>query len=293
MPISASLVGAFDRHLAGDIGEAEKICIGALHSDRGNADALHLMGHIAASRGQYDTATALIARAIGAAPGRGDLHAGLGNVFAARQLHEGVRDSYRRALLRTYFTQMPASLSEIFSHAGHEDAAQSFVGDARLYKSRFYQDVLLDRWLFEGLRDAVFADIGGPGGETYSNTHFFETVRGWRGLRIAPSLDVCARLHEIAQSEGIVEITYLNINSEEHAHVLLQAIAFDQLRVHALTATCGEHEAEPMRVTMAGHGFDLARRLGGDLLFLNRTSPVHAAFAKLRGRNSSGENTLP
>lgn len=293
MPISASLAGAFRLHLAGDVGEAEKICIGALHSDHGNPDALHLMGHIAASRGQYDVATALIARAIGAGPRRGDLHAGMGNVFAARNLHEGVRDSYRRALLRTYFTAMPASLDEIFSHAGYDGAAEIFSANVGLYKSHAYQDVVLDRWVFEGLRDAIFVDIGGADGAMFSNTCFFEKARGWRGFRIAPTVEAVCDLNAIARAQSIREIAYLNIGAEGSGIAILQSIPFETLPVHALSAPCdNEHALEPMRVLMDERGFALARRLGEGLLFLNRASPFHAVFAKSRGSNVWGPSTF-
>lgn len=301
MPISASLMGAFHLHLAGHAGEAEKICITALHSDRGNAGALHLMGHIAASRGQYDAATAFIARAIGTQPGRGDFHAGMGNVFAARNLHEGVRESYRRALLRTYFSAMPASLEEIFSHAGRDTPPENFSANIGFYKSQSFQDIVLDRWMFEGARDGVFVDIGAADGVSFSNSYFFEKERGWRGLCIEPNREDFARLERnrecavrdctvdghnlnaIAGEHGICEITYLSVGTHGRTLAILQSVDFEKLNVHALTTECHDASAfEPMRAGLSDRGFAFARRLGHDLLFVHRESPAHLRLRKLQ-----------
>lgn len=55
------------------------------------------------------------------------------------------------------------------------------------YSSQFGQDVLLDAFFTGiGVRRGVFVDVGAHNGVTGSNTHFFEQVRGWRGICIEP-----------------------------------------------------------------------------------------------------------
>ena len=42
-------------------------------------------------------------------------------------------------------------------------------------------------------RGGTFVDIGAHDGVTYSNSFFFETMRGWRGVAIEPNPDVFAK----------------------------------------------------------------------------------------------------
>jgi len=56
------------------------------------------------------------------------------------------------------------------------------------------QDLFLDRWVFRGFAGGSFVDIGAHDGITYSNSWFFEKVRGWKGVAIEPNPAVFKRL---------------------------------------------------------------------------------------------------
>ena len=185
---------ALAHHRAGRFDEAEHLYGQILKTQPNDADALHLLGVIATSRQRYEMAGALIARAIAAKPDRGDFHASLGNLhFACGQVDEMVA-CYRRALLLSYFRDIPAPFADIAARAGSEPSAANFSTDADKYKSQYLQDVVLDRWLFEGMTGGTFIDIGAHDGITLSNSYFFEAVRGWHGICIEPNPKVFAEL---------------------------------------------------------------------------------------------------
>ena len=144
------LTAAFEHQRAGRLAEAEHLYNEVLRSNPAEADALHLLALIAASRGQFEAAGDLIARAIVAKPTRADFHASLGNLFFARGLALQMAESYRRALLLAYFSEIPAPFAEIVAHAGSDPGRCDFPADPAQYKSQYLQDVLLDRWLFGG-----------------------------------------------------------------------------------------------------------------------------------------------
>jgi len=187
------LIAALEHQRAGRISEAERLYAEILQADSSEADALHLSGLIAASRGQFEAAEHLIMRAISSKPARGDFHASLGNLFFARELIAEMTVSYRRALLLAYFSAIPAPFAEIIAHAGSNPLSGNFPAQPSEYKSQYLQDVALDRWIFEGMRQGTFIDIGAHDGITYSNSFFFETVRGWRGVAIEPNPDAFAK----------------------------------------------------------------------------------------------------
>ena len=345
------LIAALEEQRAGRFAEAERIYDDALRTNPDQADALHLLGLIAASRGQFEIAEQRIARAIVCKPSRADFHASLGNLYFARQMIEQMTDSYRHALLLAYFSAIPAPFSEIIAHAGSDPRDGSFLADPVRYKSQYLQDVFLDRWVFGGVTGGTFVDIGAHDGVSFSNSHFFETVRGWRGVAIEPNPDAFAQLavnrkcaalncgisdapnrvpflkisgysemlsgivdnyqpehrqrieqeivqfggsaqvitietrtlNDIAQQEVLSEITYLSIDTEGSELSILKSIDFSRIFVHALTV---EFNFEPVKTRMVSlmhaQGFEFAQTLGHDLVFLNRASPFHAQFNRLR-----------
>jgi FkbM family methyltransferase len=336
---------------AGRFAEAERIYKEILKANPDEADALHLTGLIAATHGQIQTAEQNIARAIQCRPDRADFHASMGNLFFARQMIEQMADCYRCALLLSYFSAIPAPFAEIIGHAGRNPSDHYFPADPAQYRSQYLQDVFLDRWVFNGLINGVFVDIGAHDGVSYSNSYFFETTRGWHGIAIEPNPDVYAQLRgnrgclclncgvsnapgsvpflkisgrsemfsgivthyppehrarieeEIRQSGGsseiiavetrtlndiaaqavLEEITYLSIDTEGSELPILASIDFDRIFVHALTV---EFNFEPIKDQMISlmrtRGFDPIQTLGHDLVFLNRASPYHAQFHRLR-----------
>ena len=193
-PNPAWLVAALEEQRAGRFEAAERIYNDVLRIDPDCADALHLLGLIAATRGQFELAEQRITRAILSRPNRADFHASLGNVHFARQAIEPMAACYRQALLLGYFSTIPAPFAEIIAHAGRESPAKDFPADPAQYRSQYLQDVFLDRWVFGGITKGTFLDIGAHDGVSYSNSYFFEKVRGWSGVAIEPNPQVFAQL---------------------------------------------------------------------------------------------------
>src|ERR1051326_5128816 len=165
---AAWLETALKLQRAGRVEEAERIYAQVLAASPDNADALHLSGLIAASRGDLNSASSLLERAIAAMPHQAYLHASQGNLFFARGMIPEMTEAYRRALLEGYFRDIPAPFADIISRVGTPSAHWDFPADPRQYHSQYLQDVLLDRWVFGGLTNGVFADIGAHDGVSYS-----------------------------------------------------------------------------------------------------------------------------
>ena len=62
--------------------------------------------------------------------------------------------------------------------------------DSHGYCSQIGQDYLIDQILLGSLETGFYVDVGAHDGITLSNTFFFESVRGWRGLCIEPNPNV-------------------------------------------------------------------------------------------------------
>jgi len=58
------------------------------------------------------------------------------------------------------------------------------------YHSQIGQDYVVDQILLGALENGVFVDVGAHDGVEFSNTIFFEAVRGWTGLCIEPNPEV-------------------------------------------------------------------------------------------------------
>src|SRR6266404_4750051 len=193
-PLPEWLSAALEHQRAGRFAETERICHAVLGANPAEADALHLLGLIAASRDQYELAGTMFARAIACKPNRADFYASLGNLFFSRGKGAEMAECYRRALLLAHFSTIPAPYAEIIAHAGSDPPAPTFQTDITQYKSQYLQDILLDRWLFGGITGGTFVDIGAHDGVTYSNSFLFERLRGWGGVCIEPNPAVFAQL---------------------------------------------------------------------------------------------------
>jgi FkbM family methyltransferase len=345
------LEAALRNHAAGRSAEAERICNDVLRADPSEADALNLLGIIAAHRNRADIAANLIRRAIALRPGRGDFHATLGNLYLAQGMDGPMTECYRQALLLAHFSTIPSPFAELARHAGSAPASTAYLAGIECYKSQCLQDIYLDRWVFGGMREGIFVDIGAHDGVTFSNSYFFEKARGWSGVCVEPNPDAFERLRtnrqctvlnccvvanagtvsfrklsghaemlsgisekyhpdhkerveqelkefggtsetirveartfeSIAKEQAISEIHYLSIDTEGGEFDILRSIPFDRLFVHAATVECN-YDEDRVRVAalMDEQGFDLAITLSQDLLFINRTSPWHAAHAGIR-----------
>jgi FkbM family methyltransferase len=63
------------------------------------------------------------------------------------------------------------------------------------FYSQYAQDECINE-LFKKRKKGVFLDIGAHDGITFSNTLFFENVKGWMGICIEPNPDVFSKLQE-------------------------------------------------------------------------------------------------
>jgi FkbM family methyltransferase len=218
------LEAALQYHAAGRPAEAERICSDILRADPSEADALNLMGLIAAHGNRAGLAANLIQRAIALRPGRGDFHAALGNLYLAQGNEGPMTECYRRALLLTHFSAIPPPFSEIARYAGSAPSSMTYLAGYESYKSQCLQDAYLDRWVFAGMENGVFFDIGAHDGISLSNSYFFEKARGWRGICVEPNPSAFERLRAsrhctvlnccVAATNGIAAFRKLSGHSE-------------------------------------------------------------------------------
>ncbi|AWB08296.1 hypothetical protein A6A40_24950 (plasmid) [Azospirillum humicireducens] len=108
----AALLGhALGHHRAGDLDGAERAYRAMLAADRGNPDALHLLGVLHHQRGQDAEAVGLIGQAIARRPRMAEQHANLGLALHALGRLGEAEAEYRRALaLREAYPQAHNSL---------------------------------------------------------------------------------------------------------------------------------------------------------------------------------------
>src|SRR5580693_2673279 len=95
---ATKLAVALEHHRAGRLKRAEAFYQKFLRKAPGNPDALHLLGVIAAARGDPDQAIQLIGKAVAAAPNFAEGHSNLGNALRAAGRFAKAAASYRRAL---------------------------------------------------------------------------------------------------------------------------------------------------------------------------------------------------
>jgi FkbM family methyltransferase len=271
MAASEMLAQAVAHHRAGRIAEAGRLYRDLLAREPANADALHLMGVAALQEGLHDDARDWIGKAIALAPERGDFHASLGNVLIARQqLHEAGA-CYKTALYYTYFKRMPAPVEDILAHALTPFASRTGRRDEPgLYKSQTGQDLFLDRWVFRGLENATFIDIGAHDGVTYSNSWFFEKRRHWQGVCIEPNpavfprlaaIRACRTLHCcVAARAGIVPFLKISGYSEMLSGMVE---SFDLEHRKRITDELARYGGSSETVPVAARTFDdIARECG-------------------------------
>jgi tetratricopeptide (TPR) repeat protein len=121
---AADLTVALEHHRAGRLARAETLYRRFLRKAPGNPDALHLLGVLAAARGQPNEAIRLISEALVVAPNFAEGHSNLGNALrtAGRLAEAGV--SYRRAIsLRPDFASAHSNLGIALCQQGQLPAA--------------------------------------------------------------------------------------------------------------------------------------------------------------------------
>ncbi len=121
----AALLGqALGLHRAGDLDGAERAYRAMLAADRGNPDALHLLGVLHHQRGEDAEAVELIGRAIARRPRMAEQHANLGLALHAQGRLGEAEAEYRRALaLREAYPQAHNSLGSALQEQDRLDDA--------------------------------------------------------------------------------------------------------------------------------------------------------------------------
>ena len=121
---TADLTAALEHHRAGKLDRAEALYRKFLRKAPGNPDALHLLGVIAAARGDPDQAIELIGKAVAAVPNFAQGHSNLGNALRAAGRFADACASYRRAItLRPDFAAAHSNLGLALCEQGHFVAA--------------------------------------------------------------------------------------------------------------------------------------------------------------------------
>src|SRR5580704_176366 len=117
---TADLTAALEHHRAGKLDRAEALYRKFLRKAPGNPDALHLLGVIAAARGDPDQAIELIGKAVAAVPNFAQGHSNLGNALRAAGRFADACVSYRRAItLRPDFAAAHSNLGLALCEQGH------------------------------------------------------------------------------------------------------------------------------------------------------------------------------
>jgi FkbM family methyltransferase len=87
---------------------------------------------------------------------------------------------------------------------------------------------------------------------------------------------------EVVTGRGLSEINYLSIDTEGGEYEILRSIDFRKFFVHAISVEHRVPQREMMMALMREQNFELIKSMGGDLLFLNRKSPMYPAYDRLR-----------
>jgi protein O-GlcNAc transferase len=96
--VQNALAKAIEHHLAGRLGEAERLYRGILCLDGRNADALHLLGTVAYQTTHTDAAAELIRKAIAVNGMDATYHTSLGNVLHGQGKFEEAVACYEAAI---------------------------------------------------------------------------------------------------------------------------------------------------------------------------------------------------
>lgn len=125
MTIQTKLHQAFEKQRAGELSEAAEAYKEILRIDSAHPDALHLLGLIESSRGNYQQAVALIQQAVKLTPSSPVLHGNLGVVLRHAGKIEAAIDSYRKSIeLDPTNPDAHFNLGKSLKIAGQEDEAE-------------------------------------------------------------------------------------------------------------------------------------------------------------------------
>ena len=126
--LDGALAAALERHKAGRLDEAEAAYREILRQAPEHADALHLLGLIARSRGRVQEAAALIERAVALNDASPVYHNNLGMVRGQQGRLDLAADCFRRALaLDPRYLKAMCNLGQALAAAGrHDEAAEAY-----------------------------------------------------------------------------------------------------------------------------------------------------------------------
>lgn len=111
----------------------------------------------------------------------------------AKTVDIGALEDQATALLREAIRHLETGIAQAADEQTRGRLRQRQFGIMRrldpagLWASQAGQDRWLEENVFRGKRDGIFVEVGAFDGISGSNTWFFETFRGWRGLLIEPS----------------------------------------------------------------------------------------------------------
>jgi predicted O-linked N-acetylglucosamine transferase (SPINDLY family) len=134
MTIQQRLQKAFQDHQAGRLADAERGFHKVLAQEPAHADAMHMLGIVAAQRGKRDEAVKWIRRAVKASPNNAFYYGSLGNALQdLRQLDEAIA-SFREAIrLKPDLAEAHNNLANVLRDTGQlDDAIASFRETIRL-----------------------------------------------------------------------------------------------------------------------------------------------------------------
>jgi protein O-GlcNAc transferase len=124
LSVSEALQQAMQHHTAGQLQDAETLYRQILHYQPNHSDALHLLGMIAAQRGDDNTALELIQKAITINHNVPNFYNSLGNVFTHQNLFDKAAEAYQHALsLNPNFAQAHCHLGSALKNQGLIDEA--------------------------------------------------------------------------------------------------------------------------------------------------------------------------
>ena len=119
---------ALQHHPAGRLADAEMIYRGILEQQPAQADALHLLGVLACQANQFQTAMALIAKAIAINPRFAAYHSNLGEAYRRAGQFEPAAASYRHALaLDPHFADAYINLGTCLLAVGQVEPAREVL----------------------------------------------------------------------------------------------------------------------------------------------------------------------
>jgi tetratricopeptide (TPR) repeat protein len=95
-PVRGLMAQAAEHHKAGRFQEAERLCRQVLQKERGNVDALRMLGLLAGAAGQLDEAAHLLKQALSHAPDHAAAMFELGRVLKDLERHEEAIEVYQR-----------------------------------------------------------------------------------------------------------------------------------------------------------------------------------------------------